>query len=201
MSFFDEIGRKVSDVGQKTVQKTKDISDTARINSQINTEENIIKQTYMEIGRKYVEIHSEDSEPELAEYVEMIKESEKKIARYKKIIQNLKGIRICPNCGEEVAREASFCNSCGSRIKEEYLNGDSAGEKRCVKCGSTIEDGMKFCTKCGTPVEKENEIDDVKVSLEKDFEENESSERKCKKCGTTLEKDAAFCVNCGEKIS
>lgn len=38
MSLFDDIGRKVTDVGQKTIQKTRDFSDTARFQANISDE-------------------------------------------------------------------------------------------------------------------------------------------------------------------
>ena len=39
MAFFDELGKKVSEAGQKTLQKTKELSDTARLNSMLSDEE------------------------------------------------------------------------------------------------------------------------------------------------------------------
>ena len=41
MAFFDNIGRKVSEAGQKMIQKTGEMSDTSRLNAQINDEERL----------------------------------------------------------------------------------------------------------------------------------------------------------------
>ena len=46
MSLFDDIGRKVTDVGQKTIQKTRDFSDTARFQANISDEEKKINNLY-----------------------------------------------------------------------------------------------------------------------------------------------------------
>lgn len=51
MSLFDDIGRKVTDVGQKTIQKTRDFSDTARFQANISDEEKKINNLYFEIGK------------------------------------------------------------------------------------------------------------------------------------------------------
>ena len=61
MGLFDNFSRKVTDAGQKTVQKTKELSEIARINSLINQEENKINNTYYQIGKLYVSIHGRDA--------------------------------------------------------------------------------------------------------------------------------------------
>ena len=44
-----------------------------------------------------------------------------------------------PSCGQEKPEEASFCNSCGSRI-----------EAACAKCGRTNLPGSSFCNGSGS---------------------------------------------------
>ena len=41
MAFFDNFTKMVSEAGQKTVQKTKEFADTAKLNSQISDEESL----------------------------------------------------------------------------------------------------------------------------------------------------------------
>ena len=36
MSFFDNLGQKLNDVGQTTIKKTKDLADTAKMNLEIS---------------------------------------------------------------------------------------------------------------------------------------------------------------------
>lgn len=36
MSFFDEVGKKITDVGQGTLQKTKNMADVAKLNASIS---------------------------------------------------------------------------------------------------------------------------------------------------------------------
>mgnify|MGYP000844509471 CR=1 FL=1 len=62
MGFFDDFGKKISSAGQEAIAKTKELADVAKINSNISDEENKIKTAYSEIGKKYFENHSEDSE-------------------------------------------------------------------------------------------------------------------------------------------
>ena len=39
MAFFDDLGKKISQAGQNAVQKTKEMTDIARINGMISDEE------------------------------------------------------------------------------------------------------------------------------------------------------------------
>ena len=51
MGFFDDLGKKVTDAGQKAMQKTQEMSEIVRVNSLISQNENKINN---EIGRAHV---------------------------------------------------------------------------------------------------------------------------------------------------
>ena len=56
MSFFNDLGRKVSEVGQSAIKKTKELSDTNRLNSMILDEEKRINDSYFQIGKLYFQM-------------------------------------------------------------------------------------------------------------------------------------------------
>ena len=62
MGFLDDLGRKVTDAGQKTMQKTRGMSEVARINSLVSREETEVNNLYYQIGKLYVNIHGKDGE-------------------------------------------------------------------------------------------------------------------------------------------
>lgn len=51
MAFFDDLGKKLSQAGQTAVQKTKEITDIARINGLISDEEKKVNNNYYQIGK------------------------------------------------------------------------------------------------------------------------------------------------------
>jgi len=53
---------------------------------------------------------------------------------------------LCPSCGETVAEEDDFCESCGTR-----LHAPPPQEGSCPKCGAPAEaaDADGYCTRCG----------------------------------------------------
>ena len=56
MGFFDNIGKTLSNAGQTIAQKSKDVVDTAKLNSAISDEQKIIAAAYEKIGRLYARI-------------------------------------------------------------------------------------------------------------------------------------------------
>ena len=48
----------------------------------------------------------------------VIEEALSAISDMKTQLMNLKGAKKCPNCGAEVAEDASFCASCGTKLDD-----------------------------------------------------------------------------------
>lgn len=154
MAFFDNLTKKASQASAKAIQKTKEFSDTTRLNSMISDEEDKITSNYREIGKLYTALHEHDYEDEFSAMIGFIKESEEKIGDYKKQIQEIKGIQNCEKCGGEVPKGAAFCNTCGATMPkvQEQIASDSV---KCGNCGEEVGKEMRFCTSCGSPIAAE----------------------------------------------
>lgn len=151
MSFFDEIGKKVTQVGNDTVKMTKDFSEIAKLNSAINSSEKKIQDLYLQIGKSYFEKNVENADGEFADLISEIKNQNAMIKENKEKICEIKGVVSCKNCGAEVAAEAAFCPSCGSKVERVVPENMTV----CTGCGALIEKNAKFCTKCGTAARTE----------------------------------------------
>ena len=81
MAFFDELGKKISQTSQGVVQKTKDAAETLKINGLISDEEKRINALFVEIGKKYFELHSESFEPDFENMINGIKDAKSKIKK------------------------------------------------------------------------------------------------------------------------
>ena len=133
MGFLDNIGKTMSKAGQTIAQKSKDVVDTAKLNSAISDEQKKITTAYEQIGKLYVERHSDSPESDFVEYLE--------------------GVTLCPACGAEVNADSMFCPSCGNRMHTEQ---PKAQEPTCPNCGAVLTPGSKFCTSCGVAVEEQS---------------------------------------------
>ena len=145
---FNDLGKKISQAGQTAVQKTKDITDIARINGMIAEEEKQMDNNYYQIGKLYVALHKNDFEIDFEEMITAVFISQAKIEEYRKQIGDIKGVIWCEKCGAEISSNAAFCSACGAPAlnKEEK---DGAKLNKCSNCGAEIAEKKSFCTACG----------------------------------------------------
>lgn len=205
MPFFDDLSKKITQVGQSAVQKTKDMADLAKINSAISAEEGSLDNLYYRIGKLYVERHPDTSEKEFAEIIAMIRETEQKIAEYRQQAQDIKGVKRCEKCGAEVPAGAAFCNACGTPMPKQSV-AENADMIRCSKCGSMMISGTRFCTSCGNPLEVSTPTAAEPLPIERPVPETPMEDalqqegQICSYCGAPIKEGTAFCTECGKKL-
>ena len=200
MAFFDDLGRKISDVTDKAGQMAGDASGMAKLKMQISSEQDKIKKAYAALGEKYYSLHSGDAEAELSEIVSAINESMRIIESSNSQIEALKadmsttkepipaprqamrapaavgsGVR-CTGCGRMIPTGSKFCMGCGTPAPAAPVG------RTCKNCGSVIPDGSKFCMSCGTPAPAEGTAPAAKI---------------CTKCGSVIPDGSRFCMSCG----
>lgn len=204
MSFFDDFGKKVTDAGQKAMQKTQEMSEVARVNSLISQNENKINNVYYQIGKLFVSIHGDDCEFEFAGMVATVVELERQNSTYRKQIQDIKGIQYCEKCGAEVPKGVAFCSSCGAampKVDKQVAVDDCV---RCSICGAMVKKGMRFCTSCGQAMTQPVAVPvdaGMKTPSELTKEDLlETAEIECTKCGAKLPGDLTFCTECGAQL-
>ena len=195
MAFWDNFSQKASETTAKAVQKAKEISDIAKLNSMISEEETRINNTYYQIGKLYAAIHSNDCEEEFAGMISVIKEADEKIKSCRQQIQDIKGVVRCAQCGAEVQSDAAFCSSCGAPMpKVQPVDMDEF--VKCESCGNMVKKGMRFCTACGKPMVQLSAPETAEIPAAKE----EAPDRVCPNCGAKAEGDVAFCTECGTKL-
>ena len=116
MSFFDDFTKTVSDATHTVTKKGKKLADITKLNFSIVDEQRKVDFYYANIGKLYVDTLGEGAEGKMAELISELKATEEKIAQYRKELNTLKGVKVCPHCEEEVPEEAKFCNNCGNSL-------------------------------------------------------------------------------------
>lgn len=189
-----------------------------RINHSIAEENAKINKLYLEIGKKYAQLHAEDSEDELSDLMRAVTTSLKKLSNYSLQMQFVTGIIVCTKCGHTAPKGSVFCNMCGSKLPE--INFDNM--EMCSGCGSLVEKGQKLCPNCSHPmgapdssviqcphckefVGKENKFCPIcGEALSHDATAQPShdtpSGKKCPRCGTIMDAEMAFCTECGSRL-
>lgn len=139
MSFFDDLGKKLSQAGQTAAQKTKEIAETAKLNSQISDEEKKINEYYLQIGKLYVSLHDENHEADFDELIRNLHESENKVKECRQQIKDIKGVVVCEKCGAEVSNGSAFCSACGAPMPVVTPAEEAAEANEEAAPGSSVE--------------------------------------------------------------
>jgi hypothetical protein len=66
---------------------------------------------------------------------------------------------FCRHCGTPVSPGATFCHTCGDRVRWSEGARESAVGPRCRHCGTEARTGALFCRECGTPIPQEGSDD------------------------------------------
>ena len=164
MGFLDKLSEKISDVGYKVVDKSKEISDVSKLNGYISEEEKKLNGLYTQIGALYCQLHKDDFEAAFGELMTPAFECQTKIEDYREQIRKTKGLALCVKCGAQLNRDFAFCSECGEPIPAEeptvpdvpVSNVPVSGGRYCVGCGAALQDGTFFCTNCGMPVSNDS---------------------------------------------
>ena len=213
MAFFDDFGKKISNLGQTAVQKTRGVTDIARLNSAVNDEEKKLNNTYREIGKIYVRLHLNDPEPSLVDYVRAAAEGEQRIAVYRQQIQETRGTVRCPSCGGQVTANSAFCNNCGFKLLQPQFAPQGNGTL-CPQCGNVLAPSMKFCNICGfkldPPPMNGSTVPPIKppvngnpippINPPMNGNPIPPNNINCPKCGKSVDGNLKFCTMCGTKF-
>lgn len=195
MAFWDNLSQKASETTAKAMQKAKEMSDIAKLNSIISEEETKINNTYYQIGKLYAAMHSNDHEEEFVGMITTLREADEKIGNCRQQIQDIKGVVRCSQCGAEVQVGAAFCSSCGASMpKVQMANTDDL--IKCESCGAMVKKGVRFCTACGNPMAHMAASETSGTPIIED----ETQSKVCPNCGAKIEMDVAFCTECGTKL-
>lgn len=97
MAFFTDMKRSLTEAGKQVAQKTKEVSDTVQLKTQISREKEAVNRQYAQIGKRVFEAaNAVDEEAYSAEFA-LIRESLKTIDELQDKLSTLEGFIHCPN--------------------------------------------------------------------------------------------------------
>ena len=144
--FLDGIGKRLSNAGQGVAKHTKNFTEITRLNGAIAEQERQADALLRELGQACYDRHQDDPYYPYAAQIQGIREAYAQIAQYQAQIRQIKGIRICPQCGAEVGPDSAFCGGCGAKMEPP----EGHEGRVCPKCGSPAGEDSQFCAVCGT---------------------------------------------------
>ncbi|MEE1312211.1 MAG: zinc ribbon domain-containing protein [Lachnospiraceae bacterium] len=117
MEFFNKLGETITEKSREVAQKTMDITEISRLKKEIDVQWKNLDETFETIGRKCYEANKNQEDHPYARLFRKAEEISDRIEKMQKEFYDLKGVKICQNCGEENPKEAAFCAECGNELK------------------------------------------------------------------------------------
>lgn len=188
MAFWQKLEQKATVTTVKAMQKARDFSDVAKYTTMLADEEKKINDLYLRMGQLYAALYANNPAEPFIELFQQLKEANQKKEEYQRQIQEIKGMRKCPQCGADVPSNSAFCSNCGKGMTSNTPGQlENSNVVRCTSCGAVVPAEAKFCTACGNPM----------TSLPAN---EDSSPKVCPNCGAVMENKSTFCTACGTKL-
>ena len=153
MDFFNDLGKRFSNVAKSVSDKTRDSVESTRLANDLRAQRHALERMYAELGRLYCDIRMGKADEADAERLfEGIQAAKARI----EALSGQREARRCPACGTVMPKEARFCFACGKRLPEDAPKLDAEGPadaEYCPKCGAQRAPGEKTCDVCGKPFE------------------------------------------------
>ncbi|MDR1821678.1 MAG: zinc ribbon domain-containing protein [Oscillospiraceae bacterium] len=152
MGFFDDFGKKVSEVADDVSSSVKGLADAARLNAQISAEKKKADAALLDLGRRYFDAYRDTPPEGLAEVFAAAKTSLARVAELERELVRSKGQKLCPACGEAVLLSTNFCPKCGAGVPSpEPPVQQAEAAPVCSGCGAPLTADTAFCGVCGVP--------------------------------------------------
>lgn len=107
---------KLNQMTQKTISKSKEVAGVAKLNLEISTLNQNIKNIQNEVGAYVLEKGLLLEDASVSEWAAKVASLKAEIEANTEKIHDLKNVSICPGCGAEVAKTSKFCDKCGTAI-------------------------------------------------------------------------------------
>lgn len=143
-------GEKLGRVTQAAISKSKEMAEVTRLNVEISTYTQSMKDLYTQVGEYVINEGLLTEDEEVSNKRKKIEILQANIHADTDKVNEIKNINICPNCGSEVPRSSKFCDRCGTEMNREIIENGTENENVCKNCGVSLAEGAVFCGNCGS---------------------------------------------------
>lgn len=164
MGIFDDFGKAVTDTYKSATKASGKLIEEGKIYLMIKDNEAEMKEIFERIGKEYCETYFRGELLDNAKFendYEELKRMQLENDEARERLLQLKKLRKCENCQNEISTENLFCQYCGTRqpeiVEEQQVEEvdveEEPKEVKCKNCDIVLDSDSVFCPKCGQKVE------------------------------------------------
>lgn len=154
MSFLDTMKDTLTVKSQEVAQKVSSVTESAKLNNQIKSNQRMIEKILYHVGEKCFELNGNKSETPYDQMFQEIHRLQKENASFQEQIATLKMENVCPKCGFQNSGKSKFCVNCGALLETDTEVQKGEDEKICASCGTANLTDALFCAECGRKFEE-----------------------------------------------
>lgn len=114
--FFGTLGETITKTARELSGRAEEVYETQRIRNRISGEKRQIEKAMADLGKiiykRYKDgIPLDEEERTLCEQIDQRMEE---IEKYKEQMNDVKGKRFCPSCGNPIGKYDAYCSACGA---------------------------------------------------------------------------------------
>ena len=114
--FFGSLGETITKTARELSGRAEEVYETQRIKNRISGEKRQVEKVMADLGKiiykRYKDgIPLDEEEKALCEQID---QRMAQIEKYKEEMNNVKGNRFCPSCGNPLGRNDAYCSMCGA---------------------------------------------------------------------------------------
>ncbi len=147
MAIFDDVVVNAKSAASAVSKKAGELYDLSKLRITLASLRSDLNKQFQALGEAF---YNDAPEEELEEIKAGITDVKQNILDVEKILAASRNTVKCPQCGQKLNKNASFCYTCGAAVPKEP-------NPVCVKCGAELLKDAEFCYKCGAPVSKKAE--------------------------------------------
>jgi ribosomal protein L40E len=162
---YKKKGGRALSIPLKFTQLAKDVTKssagffkTATLSLRLASEENKLREIYVDIGKKVSEIYHCGGSlgGGFDSIFSTAREAEERVNNVKNQLDAAKGTKTCSKCGKTMDRAATFCPKCGQKAPGAPNTQPAAtaetvieAKRICAACGAENAPANSFCNSCG----------------------------------------------------
>ena len=140
MSFFEDLGKKLSFAMGETVSKTKEIAGVTKLNTSISARQHEIEDAYREIGRKLYERECNDPDSPVAALCAKVAANLESIQDMKNQIANLKNETVE---NRKARSEAIFGAEAETKEEPSEQNAETVTEEAAQEAAEAVAESVE----------------------------------------------------------
>lgn len=143
MKFGDDVKSGAEKLAKGAIDGSKKVAEKVKIKNTISQAESRLNAAYLQIGKKYEELHGAEGEAEFAELLAQAADAKAQITAAKVDLAAVDCATICSGCGGYVQEGQRFCPHCGTKQPEVEAPAEETPEETAEKLSEAAAAGVE----------------------------------------------------------